>query len=123
MALIQDAPADLPEVNPLLDPQLDETPPAFLSFGRSHAELADPPERGEIRTYIARARCKGVHTTERMDGEVRHSRSLEIICCWQEGTPKPPDADEEQPGLFDDAVHSDDDDVSDEGGDGWDGGE
>lgn len=107
MALITDheAPPDVPTTDALDDVRADlaaqETAPAFLTFGRSHAELADPPERGEIRTYLVRARCKGVHTTERADGEVRHSRSLEIICCWLEGTPKPPDADEQQPGLFD----------------------
>lgn len=112
MALITETPDDLPEASPELDPQYDEKPPAFLSFGRSRAELEDPPERGEIRTYIVRVRCKGIHENERLDGEIRHSRSLQIISCWEEGKPKPPDADNEQPGLFD---HGDDDETSQDG--------
>src|SRR5579859_5430698 len=108
MAIITEKPNDIPSGNDLdnLDLGGDTAPPAYLAFGRSPKEMDDPPGRGETRTFIVKARCKGEHVTERTDGEIRYSRSLEIIACWEEGKPKPPDADEEQPGLFD---HGDED--------------
>lgn len=114
MGLITDrqAPEDIPTTNALdaLGLGNDESPPAFLSFGRSHAELDNPPARGEVRTYLVRVKCTGEHVSERTDGEIRHSRSMRIITCWEEGKPKPPDADEDQPGLYDDELQDADED-------------
>jgi hypothetical protein len=119
MALITDreAPEDVPTTNALdaLGLGNDEPPPAYLAFGRSPKEMDNPPARGEIRTYVVRAKCKGIHEAERTDGEIRYSRSLEIIACWEQGQ-QPPSTDEDQPGLFDhgDDEHQDDVEVGDE---------
>jgi hypothetical protein len=116
MALITEQPTDLPEASPLLDPQLDETPPAYLAFGATPCGIEEPPELGDVRTYIVRARCTAEHgPIERKDGEMRYTRTMQIQYCYEEGKPKPPDADEEQPGLFD---HGEDEDSTDEDEDG-----
>lgn len=116
MALITDreAPDDVPTTDTLADLDLngDAPPPAYLAFGRSPKELDDPPARGEIRTYIVRARCKGVHENERLDGEIRYSRSLDIIACWESGK-QPPATNEAQPGLFDHGDDAEDDNQDD----------
>jgi len=112
MALITDkeAPPDVLTTDALdavrADLAAEDQPPAYLSFGQSTAALDDPPEVGDVRTYIVRARCTGEHgPIERKDGEMRYTRTLQIQWCHEQGKPKPPDADEDQPALFD---HGDD---------------
>lgn len=106
MSIITDrtAPADVPTTNALAnvnDPDAVETPSAYLTFGSSPGTLEDPPEVGEIRTFIVKTRCTAEHgPIERKDGELRYTRTLSIISCWEQGKPKPPDPDEEQPALF-----------------------
>ncbi len=117
MALITDneAPPDVPTTDALDEVRADlaaeEVPAAYLSFGQSPAALDDPPEVGDVRTYIVRARCTGEHgPIERKDGEMRYTRTLQIQWCYEQGK-TPPNTDEAQPGLFD---HGDDEDQEDE---------
>jgi hypothetical protein len=104
MALITDkeAPPDVPTTNELadIDTGEDETPPAYLSFGGSPAPLDEPPEVGDVRTYIVRARCTGEHgPIERKDGEMRYTRTMQIQSCHEQG--KKPPGDGNQDALFD----------------------
>lgn len=125
MTLITDrtAPADVPSTNALADLPAateTETPSAYLTFGSSPGALEDPPEIGEIRTYLVKARCTEEHgPIERKDGEMRYKRTLVILSCWEQGKPKPPDPDEDQPALFgeDGEVPADEDDEDQEGAD------
>lgn len=115
MALITDKPVDLPTTNALDDipDDLLSVPAAYLSFGSSPAAMDEPPELGDIRTYIVRAKCVGQSCSERQDGELRYGRRLSIIGCWESGK-QPPNADEQQPGLFDEAGEPNPDVVDDE---------
>jgi hypothetical protein len=118
MALITDkeAPPDIPTTDALadIDTGQDETPPAYLSFGQSPAALDEPPEVGEVRTYIVRARCTGEHgPIERKDGEMRYTRTMQIQWCHEQG--KKPPADGNQPGLFDHGDEDQDGDVEQDG--------
>lgn len=118
--LVTDKPQDLPTTNALDDipDDLLDIPAAYLSFGTSPCALDDPPEIDEVRTYIVRVRCTGKTEKERTDGEMRHGRQLAIQACWESGK-QPPNTDENQPGLFDEAGDVnpdalDDEDQSDE---------
>lgn len=131
MALITDKPQGLPSGNALDDIPDDilSAPAAYLSFGSSPNAMDEPPELGDIKTYIVRAKCVGQSCSERQDGELRYGRRLSIVGCWEAGK-QPPSTDEDQPGLFDeagdpnpDALDDEDQDQDeDEGGDGdaWD---
>ena len=77
------------------------TPPAYLAFGTTPSGMEAPPEIDEVGIYVIRARCVGASTSERTDGELRHGRKLTIQWCIKQGQPEPPDAEQEQPGLFD----------------------
>ncbi|MBP7973365.1 MAG: hypothetical protein KAZ48_11250 [Candidatus Nanopelagicales bacterium] len=77
------------------------TPPAYLAFGTTPSGMEAPPEIDEVGIYVIRARCVGASTSERTDGELRHGRKLQIQWCIKQGQPEPPDAEQEQPGLFD----------------------
>ena len=55
----------------------------------------------EREVYVVRVRCTGASTSERTDGELRHGRKMTIQWCIKQGQPEPPDAEQEQPGLFD----------------------
>jgi hypothetical protein len=106
MTLITDrtAPADVPSTNALdaIDVADHGTPPAYLNFGQSPCAIENPPAVGEVRTYIVRARCTAEHgPIERKDGEMRYTRTMAAQLVWEQGTPQPPDPDEEQPALFD----------------------
>ena len=122
MALVTDKPNDIPSSNDLDSIDLGDVPPAYLSFGSSPMAYGDPPEVGDTRTYVVRVECTGQSESVRTDGEHRYGRKLTILWAVQEGKPKPPDPDEEQPGLFDEddevPVEADDDeDHDDEDGD------
>lgn len=104
MALVTDKPADVASSNDLdgIEVPADGTPPAFLKFGTTNCAIENPPAYGETRTYKVMVHCSAEHgPIERADGEERHERSLKIRLCWEDGKPKPPDPDEDQPGLFD----------------------
>lgn len=104
MALIKEKPADVASSNDLdgVEVPQEGTPPAYLVFGTSPCAVEDPPALGEVRTYIMRTRCTGEHgPIERKDGEQRYTRTLSVQYCYEEGKPKPPDPDDDQPGLFD----------------------
>jgi hypothetical protein len=113
----REAPPDIPEANPLLDPQLDETPPAYLSFGQTPSAIDDPPEIGEKRTYTVRVECTGENESVRNDGEHRFGRKLNILWAVGEGQPKPPDPSDQQPGLFDDNDEDQEPDDEEDGND------
>lgn len=89
MALITDkeAPDDVPTTNALdnIDTGEEEIPPAYVSFGQSPAALDEPPEVGDVRTYVVRARCTGEHgPIERKDGEMRYTRTMQIQWCHEQ---------------------------------------
>lgn len=77
------------------------TPPAYLAFGTTPCAMEAPPEIDDVETYVVRVRCTGASTSERTDGELRHGRKMTIQWCIKQGQPEPPDAEQEQPGLFD----------------------
>lgn len=116
MTIITENPEGLDSGNDLDNievPDAEETPSAYLAFGSSPGTLEEPPAVGEIRTFIVKTRCTAEHgPIERKDGELRYTRTLSIISCWEQGKPKPPDPDEEQPALFgeDGEVSADDED-------------
>jgi hypothetical protein len=102
MPIITDKPVDIPSGNDLDGIQTGDepTPAAYLRFGSSPCALDNPPEVGEVRTYIVRARCTEEHgPIERKDGEMRFARTLTIQACWQQGQ-KEPVADDGQGSLF-----------------------
>ena len=94
---------DHPSTNALdsLPDDLLDKAPAYYSFGQTPAPMTDPLEIDEVGVFLVRVRCVGTSASERSDGEMRHGRKLQIQWCVKEGQPKPPDPDEEQPGLFD----------------------
>ncbi|WOF19859.1 hypothetical protein IHV82_03940 [Mycobacterium avium] len=102
--LVTDKPHDLPSTNALDDipDDLLDVPAAYLAFGSTPCAMDEPPELGDIKTYIVRAKCVGQSCSERQDGELRYGRRLSIIGCWEAGK-QPPSTDEDQPGLFDEA--------------------
>lgn len=116
MALITDPPVDLPTTNALDDipDDLLDTPAAYLAFGSTPCAMDEPPAVGEVRTYIVRARCTAEHgPIERKDGEMRYTRTLTIQAAWESGK-QPPNTDENQPGLFDEAGDVNPDAVDDD---------
>ncbi|MCV7100055.1 hypothetical protein [Mycobacterium palustre] len=123
MSLIIDKPEGLRSSNDLdaIPTDILDAPPAYLWFGTSPCAVENPPEIDEVRTYIVRVRCTGKTEKERTDGEMRHGRQLSIQACWESGK-QPPNTDDDQPGLFDEAGNpntddEDQDDLDDEGDD------
>lgn len=105
MTLVTDKPDGLHSGNDLdyvIDPDADDTPPAYLSFGSTPAAYANPPTVGETRTYIVRVTCTGTSESVRTDGEHRYGRKLSILWAVEKGKAEPPDPDGDQPSLFDD---------------------
>lgn len=103
MTLITEKPEGIKSSNDLDDipDDLLETPAAYLRFGSSPSAMENPPEVGEVRTYVVRARCTGIHgPVERKDGEMRYGRDLLIQACWESGK-QPPNTDDAQPAMFD----------------------
>jgi hypothetical protein len=110
MALIDQEPVDLPSSNELdkFEDDLLSVPPAYLVLGTTPAAMVDPPAYGDTITCHVRLRCTAEHgPIERKDGERRYTRSMAIQAIWKDGEPEPPDADAEQPGLFDEGDPSD----------------
>ena len=95
-------PANVNALDAIPDDLLDlPTPPAYLAFGTTPCAMEAPPEIDDVETYVVRVRCTGASTSERPDGELRHGRKMTIQWCIKQGQPEPPDAEQEQPGLFD----------------------
>lgn len=118
MALVTEKPQDLPTGNALDDipDDLLEIPAAYLAFGSTPCAMEEPPAVGEVRTYIVRARCTAEHgPIERKDGEMRYTRTLTIQAAWESGK-QPPNTDDQQPGLFDEAGEPNPDALDDEDG-------
>lgn len=100
MALVTDKPDDIPTSNDLDHIDLGDIPPAYLSFGSTPNAMSEPPEVGEIRTYVVRVECTGQSESVRTDGEHRFGRKLSVLWAVQKGKTEPPDPDAEQPALF-----------------------
>lgn len=116
MALITEQPQDLPTTNALDDipDDLLDTPAAYLTFGSTPCAMEEPPAVGDVRTFIVRARCTAEHgPIERKDGEMRYTRTLQIQAAWEAGK-QPPNTDEDQPGLFDEAGEPNPDAIDDD---------
>ena len=95
-------PANVNALDAIPDDLLDlPTPPAYLAFGTTPCAMEAPPDIDDVGVYVIRARCVGMSQSERTDGELRHGRKLQIQWCIKQGQPEPPDAEQEQPGLFD----------------------
>jgi hypothetical protein len=102
MALITDPPKDLPSTNALdsIPDDLLATPAAYLVFGSSPEAFENPPAVDDIRTYVVKTVCTGEHgPLKRKDGELRHTRTLQVIGCWESGK-QPPDTDGNQTAMF-----------------------
>lgn len=110
--------SDYPSTNKLddLPDDLLANPPAYYSLGQTPAPMEDPLAIDEWGVFVIRARCVGMSQSERTDGEMRHGRKLQIQWCIKQGQPEPPDEDQEQPGLFDDAGNEPADDEDREPG-------
>jgi len=110
MALITDSKPDesipmSPGTNDLnnLPDDLLQVPAAYLVFGSSPDAFENPPTVDDVRTYVVRTVCTGVHgPIKRKDGELRYTRTLSVIGCWESGK-QPPNADANQSGLIDSA--------------------
>lgn len=110
MTLVTEKPDGLHSGNDLdyiADPDANDAEPAYLSFGSTPAALSDPPEVGQVRTYIVRVECTGQSESVRTDGEHRYGRKLSILWAVQKGKAEPPDPDADQPSLFDDGDEPD----------------
>lgn len=105
MAEIADrtAPAWVPTTNELdnIPDDLLGKPPAYLVLGTTPDLFEDPPEPGDTMTLVVRVRCKGFAGDLNADGKFVHKRKMTITAAWVQGQPEPPDADAEQPALFD----------------------
>jgi hypothetical protein len=108
MALIKDAPEDLPESNPDTQKdipaagshplQLEAIDATFVKFVGTSGELLDnPPEQDAERTYIVKAKCSGFDIRKRKDGERRVVAVMEITSCYERG--RVPIVDENTPTL------------------------
>lgn len=116
MSLITEKPEGLASSNALdnIPDDLLDTPAAYLAFGSTPCAMDEPPAVGEVRTYIVRARCTAEHgPIERKDGEMRYTRTLTIQAAWESGK-QPPNTDDQQPGLFDEAGDVNPDAVDDD---------
>jgi len=64
---------------PRNDNQAELVPTAHVKFtGMSGSALDTPPDLGDVQEYLVRARCIGVGTELRKDGEVREIRRMEV---------------------------------------------
>ncbi|CQD03659.1 hypothetical protein BN000_00614 [Mycobacterium europaeum] len=116
MSLITEKPEGLASSNALdnIPDDLLDTPAAYLAFGSTPCAMEEPPAVGEVRTYIVRPRCTAEHgPIERKDGEMRYTRTLTIQAAWESGK-QPPNTDDQQPGLFDEAGDVNPDALDDE---------
>ncbi|MGH3994724.1 MAG: hypothetical protein ACRDSN_19955 [Pseudonocardiaceae bacterium] len=60
--------------------------------GMSMDSLEDPPEIDDERTFVVRTRCVGNGRQRMKDGELRHTRSMEVLTLEPQGPPAKPAA-------------------------------
>lgn len=90
---LRDIPADLLGGPP---------PPAYYVFSQSPSAMETPLADGDTATLVMRVKCTGEHgPLTRKDGEKRYRRDLAVQAVWKLGDPEPPDAEADQPPLFD----------------------
>lgn len=65
--------------------------------GMSMDSLEDPPEIDDEMTFVVRTRCVGSGRQRMKDGELRHTRSMEVLTLEPQGGPVKPAA---TPNLF-----------------------
>lgn len=86
--------------------------PAEIKLGQTVLMVMDkPPEVKDVITVVMRLRIKdeGKGEAGKNGEELVHYRLCKIVAAWLQGDPVPPNADEDQPGLFDDdSEHSGD---------------
>jgi hypothetical protein len=60
--------------------QLDLLPAAHVKFtGMSGAALEDPAGLGDEQVFVVRAKCVGEGRVLRKDGEIRNTRTMDVI--------------------------------------------
>lgn len=74
---------------------------AYLSFGGTPKAVPNPPREGDVVVFRVKAECIGETKKRRTDGEMRYTRHLQIMSVARDGQQLPPDANENQPGMFD----------------------
>lgn len=105
MTLIDEKPEGLASTN-LLDQIPDDLLgpiPAELRLGSNTLLiLIDPRQVGDTVTISARLRIVREGKEQlNVDGDVTHFRSAKLVAAWLKGDPEPPDAEADQPALFD----------------------
>lgn len=96
---IKTGPNDLDNVD--IDPETGLSIDAYVGFGGTPKALVNPPKVGDVVTYLVKAECVGDGRARRTDGEMRHSRKMNIISVWRPGETEPV-TDDDQGELFDD---------------------
>lgn len=79
--------------------------PAEIHLGSNVLMVMEkPPEVKDVITVVMRLRIKDEGKKEAGEGneELVHYRKAKVIAAWLKGEAEPPNADEDQPGLFDD---------------------
>jgi len=60
--------------------QMDLLPAAHVKFtGMSAAALEDPADLGDEQVFTVRAKCVGEGRVLRKDGEIRNTRTMEVL--------------------------------------------
>ena len=75
---------------------------AYLAFGGTPKAVPNPPREGDVAVFRVKVECIGETKKRRTDGEMRYTRHLQILSVARDGQELPPDANENQPGLYDD---------------------
>lgn len=104
MGHVTEKPVGLESTNALdqIPDDLLSVPPAYYAFSQSPAAMENPLADGDTATLCMRVKCVGEHgPITRKDGEKRYKRDLAVQAVWKLGDPEPPDAEAEQPALYD----------------------
>jgi hypothetical protein len=64
--------------------------------------VPNPPHIGQILEFRVKVEVTGASKKRRTDGEMRYTRSLQILSVARAGEDLPPDANDNQPEMFDD---------------------
>lgn len=81
--------------------------------GMSMDSIEEPPDIDDEMTFLVTTRCVGSGRQRMKDGELRLTRSMEVLTLEPQGAPSKPKA---EPNLF--TVARDDDEDPDDDGDG-----
>lgn len=96
---VHTGPNDLDGVD--IDPETGLSIDAYVSFGGTPKAIPNPPQQDDVVTYMVKAECTGETHRRRTDGEMRHTRHMNIISVWKPGETEPV-TDDDQGELFDD---------------------